>query len=175
MRIEKCYFCSTNVYPGHGSAFVRNDAKVFRFCTSKCHKNFKMKRNPRKVRWTKAFRKAAGKEMTIDTTFEFEKRRNVPVRYDRELVKTTIKAIKRVTEIRSRREHAFWKNRMAASREKLKAHRAKKQAARIASVKLVQPETVAETPKVAEKIKVPVRRKSALVPGEGQSMGMELD
>ncbi|EPQ58081.1 hypothetical protein GLOTRDRAFT_56679 [Gloeophyllum trabeum ATCC 11539] len=179
MRIEKCYFCSKSVYPGHGSAFVRNDAKVFRFCTSKCHKNFKMKRNPRKVRWTKAFRKAAGKEMTVDSTIDFEKRRNVPVRYDRELVQTTVKAMKRIAEIKKRREHAFWKHRMAAAREKMKAHRTKKSEIKSRpSVKLVQPMTVeSETVMVREKIKVPASSKSrsALIPGEGQSMGMDVD
>ncbi|KAF8602844.1 hypothetical protein BDV93DRAFT_523701 [Ceratobasidium sp. AG-I] len=199
MRVEKCYFCSTNVYPGHGSAFVRNDAKVFRFCTSKCHKNFKMKRNPRKVKWTKAFRKAAGKEMTIDSTFEFEKRRNIPVRYDRELVQTTLKAMQRVTEVRARRERAFWKARMAVARERVLAARLKKKL--VASKKqavieegkkdavedveedvtlddLVEP--IRETVVLKEKVKVPVKslsrkKKTSLVPGGGMSMGMDMD
>jgi len=135
-----------------------------------------MKRNPRKVRWTKAFRKAAGKEMTIDSTIDFEKRRNVPVRYDRELVTTTLKAMKRVGEIKQRREHAFWKHRMAAAREKHRAHRKKKLEAKT-SVTLVEPMSIEspETEKVLEKIKVPVKARSALIQGEGRSMGMEID
>ncbi|KAJ1529128.1 ATPase-activating ribosome biosynthesis protein, partial [Nowakowskiella sp. JEL0078] len=63
-----------------------------------------MKRNPRKVRWTKAFRKAAGKEMTIDATLDLEKRRHIPIKYDRDLMTTTIKAMKRVAEIKAKRE-----------------------------------------------------------------------
>ncbi|KAL8370343.1 hypothetical protein RB595_000631 [Gaeumannomyces hyphopodioides] len=118
MRIETCYFCSRPAYPGKGISFVRNDARVFRFCRSKCHKNFKMKRNPRKLKWTKAFRKAAGKEMTVDSTLQLAARRNVPVRYNRELVQKTLKAMERISEIRSRRERVFYKRRMAGRRER---------------------------------------------------------
>ena len=63
--------------------------QIFRFCRSKCHRAFKKKRNPRKARWTKAFRKAAGKDLAVDPSFEFEKRRNVPVKYDRQLWQNT--------------------------------------------------------------------------------------
>jgi large subunit ribosomal protein L24e len=75
-----------------------------------------MKRNPRKLKWTKAFRKAAGKEMTVDSTLQLAARRNVPVRYDRELVQKTLQAMERVSAIRSRRERAFYKKRMAGKR-----------------------------------------------------------
>lgn len=54
-------------------------------------------------------------EMSQDSTIDFEKRRNIPVRYDRELVQTTVQAMKRIAEIKQRREHAFWKNRYVAS------------------------------------------------------------
>ena len=133
-----------------------------------------MKRNPRKVRWTKAFRKAAGKEMTVDSTIDFEKRRNVPVRYDRELVQTTIKAIKRISEIKAKRERAFFKNRMATARAKHKAHRAKMLEKAKTQTKLREP---ISQPSMAspEKIKVPVKSRSALVPGGGRSMGMDID
>lgn len=77
-----------------------------------------MKRNPRKLAWTKSFRHAHGKEMTVDSTLSFAARRNVPVRYNRDLVATTLKAMQRVSEIRNKREKQFYKNRMRGNRER---------------------------------------------------------
>lgn len=75
-----------------------------------------MKRNPRKLAWTKSFRRAHGKEMTVDSTLQFAQRRNIPVRYNRELVATTLQAMQRVGEIRARRERQFYKNRMRGNK-----------------------------------------------------------
>ncbi|OWM82066.1 probable ribosome biogenesis protein RLP24 [Punica granatum] len=118
MRLEKCWFCSSTIYPGHGIQFVRNDAKIFRFCRSKCHKNFKMKRNPRKVKWTKAYRRLHGKDMTQDSTFEFERKRNRPERYDRNLAENTLRAIKKIDKVRVEREARHHALRMKGKKAK---------------------------------------------------------
>ena len=117
MRLEKCWFCSGTIYPGHGVCFVRNDSKLFRFCRSKCHKNFKMKRNPRKVKWTKAYRVLHGKDATRDSAFEFERQRNRPQRYDRKVTQRTLRAMKRVEDIRTRRAERFHEMRMSGKEE----------------------------------------------------------
>ncbi|WFD02409.1 ATPase-activating ribosome biosynthesis protein [Malassezia obtusa] len=178
MRVEHCFFCSAPSYPGRGITFVRNDAKVFRFCKSKCHKNFKMKRNPRKVRWTKAFRKAHGKEMTVDATLEFEKRRNVPVRYDRQLVQNTLNAMQRIQEIKARRERAFYRARMskaAGGSVKSKAKEVDRLA--VHRNQHLRRAVQATRDADAERAKVKVRaRSSALVPNDdGMAMGMQTD
>lgn len=91
--------------------------QIFKFCRSKCHKAFKKRKNPRKTKWTKAFRKTAGKELTVDPSFEFEKRRNVPIKYSRELWSKTVGAVKRVNEIREKRSGLYVMERLRKGRQ----------------------------------------------------------
>jgi large subunit ribosomal protein L24e len=84
-----------------------------------------MKRQPRKLKWTKTHRALRGKEMIVDQNLmlsQFAKRRNVPVKYDRNLVAATMKAMERVEEIRARRERVFTRRRLSGklAREKRK-------------------------------------------------------
>ena len=83
------------------SGFIKlKSLQIFKFCRSKCTKNFKKKKNPRKAKWTKAFRKSAGKELAVDPSFEFEKRRNEPVKYNRELWTKTSKSARKYVKIK---------------------------------------------------------------------------
>merc|ERR1712189_158658 len=74
-------------------------------------------RNPRKVRWTKAFRKSNGKELTIDPSLEFEKKRNTPMVYNREMWSKTVDAVKRIEEIKTKRQNHFIKNRLKVGKK----------------------------------------------------------
>lgn len=58
--------------------------------------------------------------MVVDSTLQFAARRNIPVRYNRDHVATTLKAMQRVSEIRAKRERVFYKNRMAGNKEREK-------------------------------------------------------
>lgn len=120
MRIEKCYFCSSSIYPGHGSIFVRNDSTVFRFCRSKCSKAFKKHRNPRKTKWTKISRKIRGKDLLEDKIYGFEHKIQVPTLYDREEAIKALEAIPKITQIRTNRESQYIRNRILTNQEKAK-------------------------------------------------------
>jgi large subunit ribosomal protein L24e len=56
--------------------------------------------------------------LQVDSTLAFAAKRNVPIRYDRELMQKTIHAMGRVEEIRAKREHMFYKIRMAGNRKR---------------------------------------------------------
>jgi large subunit ribosomal protein L24e len=66
--------------------------------------------------------------------------------------------------------------RMAAAREKLKTHRRKTAQKHVANVKLLEPTDVRteEASMIVEKIRVPTKSRSALIPGEGRSMAMDM-
>merc|ERR1712084_201032 len=59
------------------------------------------------MRWTKAYRKTHGKELMYDSTLDFEKRREEPVRYNRDLYIKTVQAIGKIEKIKKDREKRY--------------------------------------------------------------------
>ena len=54
----KCSFCGNNYSSGTGLTFVKREGQVYHFCSRKCEKNLlKLKRNPRKFKWTQYYGK----------------------------------------------------------------------------------------------------------------------
>jgi large subunit ribosomal protein L24e len=55
---RNCSFCGNDIEPGTGKIFVKKDGTVLNFCKNKCQKNMlKLKRVPRRVEWSKLYRK----------------------------------------------------------------------------------------------------------------------
>ncbi len=53
-----CSFCGREIEPGTGKMYILKDGTVYYFCSSKCQKNMlNLKRIPRKVKWTQAYRR----------------------------------------------------------------------------------------------------------------------
>ncbi|WAI00592.1 50S ribosomal protein L24e [Methanogenium organophilum] len=57
-----CTFCGEPLEPGTGKMYVRKDGSIYYFCGPKCQNNYRLGRVPRRVVWTKAGRKALGKD-----------------------------------------------------------------------------------------------------------------
>lgn len=51
--MAKCTFCGIVIPRGTGKMFVKKDAKILYFCSSKCEKNMlKLRRKPITTRWS---------------------------------------------------------------------------------------------------------------------------
>jgi large subunit ribosomal protein L24e len=98
--------------------------------------------------------------MKVDSTFDFEKRRNRVVKYDRDLMATTLKVMKRVEEIKEKREQRYYDKRMKVKKvqEKYQAKLDIKQ-----NIHLVEPDVVRSKARVneAEKMQIVDTRKAA--------------
>jgi large subunit ribosomal protein L24e len=55
----KCSFCKSEIELGTGKMFVKNDGRIFYFCSSKCSKNMlKLGRESKKVKWIRKKKKS---------------------------------------------------------------------------------------------------------------------
>jgi large subunit ribosomal protein L24e len=54
--MPRCAFSGDEIPKGRGILFVKKDGSLYYFCSSKCRKNYKLKREGRKQKWTPASR-----------------------------------------------------------------------------------------------------------------------
>ncbi|MAF35384.1 50S ribosomal protein L24e [Candidatus Woesearchaeota archaeon] len=63
--MARCSFCGNTIAIGTGTLYVKNDGRMFSFCSRKCIQHLqKLKRQPRHTSWTRTARreKAAPKD-----------------------------------------------------------------------------------------------------------------
>jgi len=83
--MDRCSFCGCEIERGTGTTYVQKDGSLLFFCSKKCEKNMlKLRRNPARVRWTRAYRKRAGKlkpeeDVVVSSAAKKPKKGKMPV------------------------------------------------------------------------------------------------
>lgn len=49
----ECIFCGEALKKGRGKMHIKNSGQIIYYCSSKCQKNHALKRDGKRVRWTK--------------------------------------------------------------------------------------------------------------------------
>ena len=57
-----CSFCGKPYEDGTGFTFFKKDGSSHHFCSHKCERNNKLKRNPVKLKWTAKYIKGSAKK-----------------------------------------------------------------------------------------------------------------
>jgi large subunit ribosomal protein L24e len=55
---NKCSYCGREIEPGTGIIYALNNGTILYFCSRKCIKNWEMKRDNKKLKWTVFYNKA---------------------------------------------------------------------------------------------------------------------
>lgn len=102
--------------------------------------------------------------MVNDTIFEFEKKRDEAIRYNRNLVVATVQAMKRISQIRERRERVFWENRLDTVLGVLLMSACRMREAKAREIDVIKAEVeknveIISEPKLKEKIKLNIKQK----------------
>jgi len=51
-KVYTCSFCGRQIEPGSGLMYVLRSGTLHHFCSSKCFKNFKLGRDPKRMPWS---------------------------------------------------------------------------------------------------------------------------
>jgi len=90
MKLVDDPFSGYRIYPSKGRLYVRGDSKWFQFANGKSESLFRQRKNPRRIAWTRLFRRAHKKGLTEETA---KKRTRRTVKHQRGIVGADLSAI----------------------------------------------------------------------------------
>merc|ERR1711915_883642 len=125
MKLQLCHYSGFKIYPGHGKTMVRTDGRTFVFLNSKCERGYRLKRNPRDVRWTMLYRRKHKKGTDEETT---KKRTRRTQKYQRGIVGASLTDIMAKRNMKPEVRKAQREQAIRAAKEKTKAAKANKKA-----------------------------------------------